>query len=114
MVEIKAEDIREAFRRFEDFQRVQTGAEDMSESELREALEALVTGQDPGVSSDAIARLALSVGITDEARREFYAKADERTRIAIVPTEQLVDFAAFMGLVVGLTARQVAEERAAE
>jgi hypothetical protein len=111
MTEITAQDVREAFKRFDDFGRVQGGAEGMTPDEQREALKALLEGRAEGTHPDAIARLALSVGITEDARHEFYARAEEQTNAAILPADQVVDFAAFMGLVVGLAARQIAEDR---
>jgi hypothetical protein len=111
MVEITAQDVQEAFKRFEDFGRVQGGAEGMGEDEMRDALRALLEGRAEGAHPDAIAAFALSVGITEEARREFYVRAEEQTNDPILPADQVVDFAAFMGLVVGLSARQIAEDR---
>jgi hypothetical protein len=110
MVEITAQDVQEAFKRFEDFQRVQTRDEGMSEAEMRDALKALLEGQAPGVSGDAIDGLALSVGITAEAKQEFYARV-EQTNTSVLPADEVAMFAAFMGLVVGLAASQIAEDR---
>jgi hypothetical protein len=71
MVEITAEDVQEAFKRFNDFQRVQTAAEDMGADAMREALRALLEGRAEGTDPAALAAFAASVGITDEAKREF-------------------------------------------
>jgi hypothetical protein len=111
MAEITAEDIREAFERWDDFARVQGGGEGMTPEEMREKILALASGQDEGVQPEALASLALAVGITPEARGEFYARADEFIRrTTFLPPEQVADYAAFMGLIVGLTARQLAAE----
>jgi hypothetical protein len=54
MVEITAQDVQEAFKRFEDFGRVQTAHEGMSEAEMRDALKAQVEGNGPAVPRDAL------------------------------------------------------------
>jgi hypothetical protein len=113
MKAITAEDIWEAFTRWNDFARVQGGAEGMSREQREQKLVELVAGEGQGVSPEAIAGLTLSVGIADDARRAFWAAVDNYTEHVILQPEHVITYAAFMGLIVGLMARQIAEERRA-
>ena len=111
-IEITAQDIQAAFKGFEDFQRVQVdptiGFPPSTEEEVIEQAKALGPEMVPGIRN-----LAQSVGIGEDARREFYLGVDEKLKgpIDLAPVDQVADHAAFLGLIVGLTARRIAEER---
>jgi hypothetical protein len=98
-MEITATAIRQAFDRFEDFQRVQFPDTTSYEEVLRQGAEAALSG--------AFLALRESVGLSDEAVSAFW----ERLASHYLPGSNTAsnDQMAFIGAIVALTAAQLSE-----
>lgn len=117
MVVIEARHIEQAFQRFEDFANVQFSldSEIGAERMLEITEERLTDPEHHARSAEATRSLRLSAGISDEAAQAFwrgleallsqpgFQTAEDEKEPYVVP--------AFLGLIVGLTARQLAEDR---
>ena len=111
---IEAKHIEQAFQRFEDFANVQYSADPEIgvERMLEITQERLTDPEQQARAAEATRHLRLSVGISDEAAPAFWRELEALLSQPGFQTEQHEKepyvLPAFMGLIVGLTANQLA------
>lgn len=120
---IEARHIEAASRRWEDFQLVncQPEPEWIDEAEERiaagedvaEVLLEMKRRHDGDQIADALANLKLALGLSRDATRAFYKAAEEHEPGPFLDRGSAEDQAALNGLVIGLIARELAEEEEA-
>jgi hypothetical protein len=140
VAEIRPQDIEEAFRRWRDFIALQPVNEkamnerkalfETGELTMRDLMNKAHAETDPRAAAERVAAIRESVGLNLETQTAFWLEldkefdghplrpilTDEFSREQILTAirnaaDERVSTGAFIGLIVGLTARQLAEER---
>jgi hypothetical protein len=122
MIPIGAEEIVQAVRRVQDFEQVQMP----SLETMAEVKERVAAGESAGAvifeaaqehskaTAQALRCLKESCGLTSGAQLAFWAEIPLLLEgLETLPSEMGIDQAALVGLIVGLTAQQLAEESGA-